>query len=74
MVRRILSAAVVARSRSVIILADSSKFDLRGTIVAGRLGAGVEVVTDNGIKKKDLTALHKTRAVITSVARPHSAD
>jgi len=66
----LLSRAVQEQSNRVIVVMDSSKFGKRGLAVAGRLGPGVTMITDNEVSRKDRSLLRGTGARIVFAETP----
>jgi len=63
-----LSRAAQQQADRVIVVMDSSKFGRRSLAVAGRLGPGVTLITDDELNRRDQTALRKTGARIVFAA------
>jgi len=59
-----LSRAVQQQADRVIVAMDSSKFGKRSLTVAGRLGPGATLITDDEVSRDDRTALRRTGAKI----------
>ncbi len=59
-----LSRASQKQADRVIVVMDSSKFGKRGLAVAGRLGPGVTLVTDDEVGARDRAALRRTGAAV----------
>ncbi|MBI3852093.1 MAG: DeoR/GlpR transcriptional regulator [Verrucomicrobia bacterium] len=66
----LLSRAAQKQANRVIVVMDSSKFGKRGLAVAGRLGPGVTMITDNEVNRKDRAILRRTGAEMVFAATP----
>ncbi len=64
----LLSRAVGKQADKTIVVADSSKFGKQSLVVAGRLSAGVTLITDRELGKKDRAALEASGAEIVYVS------
>jgi DeoR/GlpR family transcriptional regulator of sugar metabolism len=58
----LMSLAAQKQADRVIVVMDSSKFGKRSLAVAGRLGPGVTLITDNEVGRKERAALRQTGA------------